>query len=79
MKIFAGLIPFNKMPEFKILVKLANWHLDMLQPPRRTLSHMDSVTLSLKEPNCLNIRNLKKRKILPSYTIVLIISHYTSS
>lgn len=63
MKIFAGLIPFNRMPEFKIFIKVAKWHLDMLQPLRRTPSHMYSVTLTLKETNCLNIgTNFKKRK-----------------
>lgn len=78
MKIFAGLIPFNRMPEFKILIKLAKRYLDMLQPLRRTLSHMHSVAL-LRSQNCLNTRtNFKKKKILPSYTIVLTISHYTS-
>lgn len=72
MKILAGLIPFNRMAEFKILIKLAKWYLDMLQPFRRTLSHS-----FLGNQNCLNIRtNFKERKILPSYTIVLIISHY---
>lgn len=78
MKVFSGLITFNRMPEFKLLINLAKWYLDMLQLLRRILSHMHSVTVTLKEPNCLNIRtNFKKRKILSSYTIVLIISHYT--
>lgn len=59
------------MPEFKILIKLAKWYLDMLQPLRRTLSHMPSVAL-LRSQNCLNtITNFKKKKIFPSYTIVL--------
>lgn len=39
------------MPEFKTFIKLAKWYLDMLQPLRRTFSHMHSVTLTLKEPN----------------------------
>lgn len=62
MKIFAGLIPFKKMPEFKILIKLAKWYLDMPQPLRRTLSHMHSVAL-LRSQNCLSTRtNFEKKK-----------------
>lgn len=57
MKILAGLIPFNRMPEFKILIKMAKQYLDMLQPLRRTLSHMHSVPLTLKEPKFLDHKN----------------------
>lgn len=57
MKILVGLNPFNRMAEFKILIKLAKWYLDMLQPLRRTLSCMHSVTLTLREPKLLEHKN----------------------
>lgn len=57
MKILAGLIPFNRMAEFKIVIKLAKWYLNMLQSFRRTHSRMHSVTLTLREAKLLEHMN----------------------